>query len=208
MCLKLGNKESYLTLNNSSTGEYKEKGSKFLAYAFPVLSENSFKEQLSIIKTEHPNGRHFCYAFRFGINGEQYRYNDDGEPKNSAGSPIYGQLLSKELTNIAIVVVRYFGGTKLGVSGLVNAYKTAAKEALENGEIITKKLTETYKIEFNYDKMSSIMAFINQHQLTVTKQHFELTCFVEIELEKANAADIIERLSEIQDINIKKAPNY
>ncbi len=136
--------DSYFSIKEPAFGEYKEKGSKFLAYAFPVSNEEEIMLQLSTLKSQHPKARHFCYAYRLGINGLQYRINDDGEPSGTAGKPIYGQMLSHEFSDVFVVVVRYFGGTKLGASGLIQAYKQAAAEALDQAISIEKIITDSF----------------------------------------------------------------
>lgn len=136
--------DSYFSIKEPAFGEYKEKGSKFLAYAFPVSNEEEIMLQLSTLKSQHPKARHFCYAYRLGINGLQYRINDDGEPSGTAGKPIYGQILSHEFSDVFVVVVRYFGGTKLGASGLIQAYKQAAAEALDQAISIEKIITDSF----------------------------------------------------------------
>ena len=137
----------------------KEKGSKFIGFAFPVNNETELKSALEKIRSEHPKATHHCYAFRMGLNGENYRANDDGEPSGSAGLPIYNQLLANEITNVLVISVRYYGGTKLGVSGLVKTYKESAKITLEEAEIITKELETEINITFNFDQQNVI--FLN-----------------------------------------------
>ena len=139
----------------------KEKGSKFIGFAFPINSETDLKKNLEKIREEHPKATHHCYAFRLGLNGEYYRANDDGEPSGSAGLPIYNQLLAHEITNVLVVVIRYYGGTKLGVSGLVKAYKESAKLALEESEIITKELESEVSIQFNFNQQNLIFTLLN-----------------------------------------------
>lgn len=176
----------FLTIKNATEAAYKEKGSKFIAYTSAISNEEDFKLFLDDIKSQHPTARHFCYAFRLAVNGEVFRYNDDGEPKNSAGFPIYGQLLSKELTFVAVIVVRYFGGTKLGVGGLVNAYKTAAKLALDEAEVVIKKLTKKFELTYSYELTSTVNSLIHQMELPIISQKFETDCtlVVEVELDK------------------------
>jgi uncharacterized YigZ family protein len=162
--------DSYQTLSNRSEGFYKEKGSKFIGIAVPLHSEEEFKQFLADIKKEYHDARHHCYAFKIGLTDDAYRYNDDGEPSNSAGAPIYGQIQSFGVTNIAIVVVRYFGGTKLGVGGLITAYREAAKDALQNGSIINCTVDNFYQLEFGYEIMSDVMNFVKQNQLNITRR--------------------------------------
>jgi uncharacterized YigZ family protein len=153
--------DEYKTIKGPATGIFREKGSKFIAYAFETETENQFKSHLEIIKKEHFKARHHCFAYIFGTEGNNFRYNDDGEPSGTAGFPIYNQIRSHELSNIGIIVVRYFGGTKLGVSGLINAYKTAAKDALDNSEIIVRYIEKTIKIQYPYEHTGDIMKVVN-----------------------------------------------
>lgn len=162
--------DSYKTIAKRSGALYKEKGSKFIGIAFPAINEDEFKATLDAIKSEYHDARHHCYAFKFGMDDNNYRYNDDGEPSNSAGAPIYGQIQSFELTNIGIVVVRYFGGTKLGVGGLIGAYRQAAKEALENAQLVSKTISDYYRLTFNYAIMGDVMTFLKQEQIEITEQ--------------------------------------
>lgn len=194
----------YLTIATSTNAIVKEKGSKFLAFAFPILNENDFKTQLNRIKIAHATARHFCYAYKLGLTDEVYRCNDDGEPNNSAGVPIYGQILSKNITNVAVVVVRYFGGTKLGVGGLVSAYKTATKEALETAIVIEKTVQNYFELTFEYEIMPIVMQLIKKENITVVKQHFEVNCFMEISVRLTKSAEIELLFANIDGLKIKK----
>jgi uncharacterized YigZ family protein len=168
--------DSFKSIKSEAINEYKEKGSKFLAYAYPFSSENDLKNILENLRIQHPNAVHFCYAYRLGNAGEIYRANDDGEPSGSAGKPILNQLLSFELTEVLVVVVRYFGGTKLGVSGLIQAYKEATKMALETSKIIEKSISEKVKISFGYELTSEVKQIIAQYQLEIIDETFETIC--------------------------------
>lgn len=168
--------DTYRTLSDCSEGIFKEKGSKFIAYAAPCFSEQESKELLEEWRKKHHQARHLCYAYRLGLDKKTYRTNDDGEPNNSAGIPIFGQIQSYDLTNVLIGVIRYFGGTKLGVGGLIQAYKTAAKEAIEAGSIIENQVQHHLELHFNYDQIPVVMQLIKQLQLTLISQHFELNC--------------------------------
>lgn len=172
--------DTYKTLETLSEGLYKEKGSKFIAYAAPCFSEDEAKIHLENWRKEHHQARHVCYAYRFGLDKSVYRANDDGEPSNSAGQPILGQIQSFDLTNILIGVVRYFGGTKLGVGGLVTAYKTAAKDAIENGKIVERKVFQHYRLTFSYNDMPEIMAFCKQKNWQTSNQNFDLNCNLDV----------------------------
>ena len=168
--------DTYLTLSRISEGLYKEKGSKFLAFAYPVGDEEEVKEILEKLRKQYYDARHHCYAYILGKNQEQYRANDDGEPNHSAGDPILGQIRSKELTNTLIVVIRYFGGTKLGVGGLITAYKTAAAEAIENNEIIEAIVKKKVILEFDYLAMNDVMRLVKDLDLEIIDQSFDNTC--------------------------------
>jgi uncharacterized YigZ family protein len=192
----------YKTIAQTSEGVYKEKGSKFIAIASPIYSEEGFKEFLSQVKKDYHDARHHCYAFKIGLTENEYRYNDDGEPNNSAGAPIYGQINSFNVTNIAIIVVRYFGGTKLGVGGLITAYKEAAKEALQNAKIIERTVDNFYRILFGYEIMSDVMNFIKQHQLEVTLQELEEKGTIEFRIRQSEAESTIENLQKIEGLKI------
>ncbi|WP_370288755.1 YigZ family protein [Elizabethkingia sp. JS20170427COW] len=147
----------------------KEKGSKFISYAFPVEDEEAVKKRLEEIKNLHPKATHHCYAFRLGVNGENYRANDDGEPSGSAGLPIYNQLLAHNITQVLVVVVRYYGGTKLGVGGLVKIYKESAKEVLSFANLVTQELSATIRLIFNYSDQSSVYQIVNKHHLEIVE---------------------------------------
>lgn len=193
----------YITIAASSEGLYKEKGSKFIGIAFPITTEDQFKEELAKIKKDYNDARHHCYAFRLKPNLTLYRYSDDGEPNNSAGKPIFGQIQSFELTNVGIVVVRYFGGTKLGVGGLITAYREAAKDALQKAEIITKEVTELLSIDFEYAQMNEIMNIMKQLDLTIVSQNFELQCAIRVEVPIKNKPQLISMLELIDNIVYK-----
>jgi uncharacterized YigZ family protein len=188
---------TYKTLATNSEGLYKEKGSKFIAYATPCYNEHEAKEFLIAWKKEHHQARHLCYAYRFGVNQFNTRTNDDGEPSNSAGAPILGQIQSFDLTNILIGVVRYFGGTKLGVGGLITAYKTAAKDAIENGIIITKELYTKIEINFPYEKLPQIMSLVKNHELNIIHQDFQLHCSLQIVFPKSIESNILNSIKNI-----------
>ena len=194
--------DQYQTIANPSEGVYKEKGSKFIAFAYPVFSEEEFKEKLHELKKDYHDARHHCYAFKLGSTENEYRYSDDGEPNNSAGSPIYGQIQSFELSNIAIIVIRYFGGTKLGVGGLITAYKSAAKEALNNAKIITRTVDNVYKIEFEYDIMSNVMNFIKKNELEVSSQVLEENGIIQFRIRQSEAKALIQKFEEIEGLKI------
>lgn len=195
--------DSYFTIAAPSGATFKEKGSKFLAFTFPIVNEDDFKTQVNLLKKSHSTAHHFCYAYKIGLSEDNYRYNDDGEPPNSAGAPIYGQISSKNITYTAIVVIRYFGGTKLGVGGLINAYRNAAKQALENANIIEKTVQCFYELRFEYKVMPLVMQLIKQTGVTTVQQCFEINCFVEISIRKKNAFKLEARLEKIDQLSYK-----
>ena len=178
----------------------KEKGSKFLGFAFPVSSEMDVKKSLEKIREEHPKATHHCYAFRPGISGENYRANDDGEPNGTAGLPIYNQLLANNLTNILLIVVRYYGGTKLGVSGLVKAYKESAKLTLEEAEIITKELETQIEIQFHFEQQNIIFTMLNKFGAKILDFISEENCKIFANIKLAEKEQITAQLSEIQHV--------
>lgn len=194
---------TYKILANKSEGIYKEKGSKFIAIAQPVLSEEEVKIRLEEIRKAYHDARHHCFAYRLGFEGEVYRVNDDGEPSGSAGLPIYGQIRSAELTNVLIVVVRYFGGTKLGVSGLIRAYKTSAKEAVDNNKILNRKIKHRYNLKFEYPLMNEVMSFVKNHDLEISKQQFELDCELEVLVGVKEVKKIEKKLKNINGLVVK-----
>ena len=195
--------DTYKTIKtNSDESLYKIKNSKFYAYAFPVTNEDEIKEILIEIKKKRYQVRHWCYAWRLGTDPIRYRANDDGEPSNTAGQPILGQLQSFEVTNILLIVVRYFGGIKLGAGGLISAYRTAAQECLQSSEIVTILITNTIEIHFEYALMNEVMRKIRQHQITIAKQQFETDCILWVESPKSTTENIKQLFSEIYGVSV------
>ena len=168
--------DTYRSIAAPAKGLYKELGSKFLAFAYPVETEDAVKRILETVRKEYFDARHHCYAWRLGLTGEPYRMNDDGEPSSTAGRPIHGQLLSNGLSDILVVVVRYFGGTKLGVPGLIRAYKSATQDAIANAEIIEKVAGETLTVTFDYMQMNDVMKVLKDMDITPLSQQFDLRC--------------------------------
>lgn len=198
-------KDTYKTiLKPSKEVLFKEKGSKFFGYAFPISSEEEVKEHLENLKKQHHSARHWCYAWQLGKNYEAYRANDDGEPTNSAGMPIYGQLQSFDVTNILVVVVRYFGGTKLGVGGLIQAYKTTAQMALESARIHKKTIDEIFILKCDYPEMNIVMRIIKDENLKIIEQKLELNCEFEISVRKKEADRIFEIFENTYKVKISK----
>ena len=180
----------------------KEKNSKFFGYAIPVTSEEDVKENLERLRKEHFSARHWCYAYQIGTEKIQYRANDDGEPNNSAGMPIYGQIQSFEVTNILVVVVRYFGGVKLGVGGLISAYKTAAQMALENATIIEKTIDKHFIISFGYAHMNKVMRIIKEKNLQIVSQKMEMDCEIEISIRKKSVQNLLDTFENLYEIKL------
>lgn len=198
--------DDYLTIASLSEGIYKEKGSKFFAYAFPVDDEDDIKEQLEWTKKEHPKARHHCFAFRLGMDQNQYRANDDGEPSGTAGKPILGQIDSFGLTNVFVVVVRYFGGTKLGVPGLIHAYKQSTMDALNQAEIITQTVVNKYQIAFGYEVMSDVMNALKKWNIHVISQDFLETATILISIPKSESdATLLQLKASILKITTEEA---
>ena len=198
------NIDSYKTIKqDSKEGLFKDRGSKFYGYAFPVTNEEEIKEKIELLKKQHYNARHWCYAWQLGKNYDHYRANDDGEPSNSAGMPIYGQLQSFNVTNVLVVVVRYFGGTKLGVGGLIKAYKNGAKLALENSIIIHKTINEVFLIKFEYPEMNTIMRIIKDENISIINQKMEFNCQFIISIRKKEAKRIFKLFDNTYKVSIK-----
>lgn len=195
--------DSYLTIAKPVEGLFKDKGSKFLAFAYPVSSEEEIKEYVQTLKKEHFQARHHCFAWRLGADKTQFRANDDGEPSSTAGKPILGQIQRLDLTNILIVVVRYFGGTLLGVSGLINAYRAAAADALAHAEIIEKLVEVPFWVEFDYLNMNSVMKIFKDENLPQEKNEFDLRCRIKTSIRQGEAKRLFEAFRKIEGIIIQ-----
>jgi uncharacterized YigZ family protein len=192
----------YRTIAGPSTGIYKEKNSKFLGFAYPVENETEIKEILIKLKKEYFDARHYCYAYRLGVDAALYRANDDGEPNHSAGDPILGQLKSADLTNILLVVVRYFGGVKLGVGGLITAYRTAAQETLAAATIITKTEQSELMLAFDYDQMNTVMSVVKEFSLQVMQQDFHQTCTLKVRFPKSETSLIRAKFLHLSAVQV------
>ncbi|WP_281337136.1 IMPACT family protein [Flavobacterium eburneipallidum] len=200
-------KDTYKTISVHSTEIlFKEKNSKFFGYAFPIQSETAVKPIIDDLRKQHPHAVHYCYAYQIGTDKIMYRANDDGEPSNSAGMPIYGQIQSFDLTNVLIVVVRIFGGIKLGVGGLIAAYKTTAQLTLESSEIIEKTIDVHYLISFGYKNINKVMRVIKEKNIEIVNQKMEMSCEIEILTRKKNAEMIFDIFNSMFEIEIK--PNF
>ncbi|MBS1638818.1 MAG: YigZ family protein [Bacteroidetes bacterium] len=194
----------YQTITQIATAEFKDRGSKFIAYSFPINNKEDFKKQLNELKKEHAKAVHFCFAYRLGLNGNDFRVSDDGEPAGSAGKPILNQIDSKRLTNLAVIVVRYFGGTLLGVPGLINAYKTATALALQVVPIIQKPVEVMYELQFDYTLMNEVMQLVKQFNCTINKQEIQLFCLIQIGIPKQRIEEILYKLKNLHAVSVKK----
>jgi uncharacterized YigZ family protein len=192
----------YYTIEKPCVAEFKERGSKFIAYTFPIATADDFKKQLQQLKKEHPKAAHLCFAYRIGTDGNNFRLTDAGEPSGTAGKPILGQIDSKQLTNTLVVVVRYFGGTLLGVPGLINAYKTAAALALQLAPIVQKQVEIEHTLQFDYTQMNEVMSVLKQYQCTVINQEMQLFCIIKAGIPKRSLQDVLYHLKELQNIAV------
>ena len=195
--------DTYKTIATTSEGVFRDKGSKFIAYAYPISSDDEVKTIIQKLRNDHPKARHFCWALRLSPDRSLFRIQDDGEPSGTAGRPILNTLLSADLTNILIVVVRYFGGTLLGVPGLINAYKSAAVDAINQATIIDKTVNDIYQIEFDYLVMNEVMRLMKEQQLNILDQNFDNTCSIKLEIRQANLNTIINKLNNIEGLKVK-----
>jgi len=192
--------DTYQTITEASEGIFRDKGSKFIAYAYPIKSETEVKEITAKLRAEHNKARHFCWAIRLTPDRNVHKFNDDGEPSGTAGRPILNALLSADVTNILVVVVRYFGGTLLGVPGLINAYKTATVDALNTAEIITKTVNDVYELEFDYLMMNDVMRVVKDEQLNILSQNFDTYCKLSFEVRKANLNQVMGKFDKIEGL--------
>ncbi|SMO44680.1 IMPACT family protein [Solitalea koreensis] len=194
--------DTYQTILSPAEGIFRDRGSKFIGYAFPVKTEDQVKECLMKVKKDHPTARHYCYAYRFGLDKTVFRVNDDGEPAGSAGRPILNVLFSKEVTNIFVVVVRYFGGTLLGVPGLINAYKQATIETLQTAEIVNRTVNDIYRIDFEYLQMNDVMKVLKDEDVNIMNQFFDNACSIEFELKKSSVNKIVSKLEALKEVKV------
>ena len=192
--------DTFLTIAAAAEGMYKEKGSKFMAFAYPVNSEEEVKEKVEHLRRKYFDARHHCYAYRLGATGEPYRANDDSEPANSAGKPILGQLMAYGVSNVLVVVVRYFGGILLGVGGLMQAYRQAAANALANAEIITDAVSETFRLSFDYSAINQVLKVVKDMDLECYGQDFNLTCTMYVKVRKSLVEQMKKRLETVEGI--------
>jgi uncharacterized YigZ family protein len=195
----------FTTIDKEALAEFKDKGSRFLAHAFPIQHTNDFKLQLQRLKKQHSKAVHFCFAYRLGTDGNQFRSSDDGEPSGTAGKPILGQIDSKGLTDVAIVVVRYFGGTLLGVPGLIQAYKAAASMALQLTPAIQKPIEVKYNLQFDYTKQNEVMTILKQFNTTIIHQEQQLFCLITVGIAKARLTEFLYRIKDLHTVEVHKA---
>ncbi len=199
---------SYKTIESKSEGFFKDRGSKFYGFAFPVNNEEEIEIHRENLRKEYHDARHHVYAFRLGRAGKTYRASDDGEPSNSSGPPVLGQIKSAKLTDVLVVVIRYFGGTKLGVPGLINAYKTAAEDALNNANIITKKIKTKVKLYYDYEYTNSVMSFLHSEPIEILDQKFEANCEITAALPVNQTEKILQKLDNIKGIKYKRLEEF
>jgi len=195
--------DTYKTIAAPVEGIFRDRGSKFLAFAYPIQSENQIKEIVARLKAEHPKARHHCWAMRLSIDRSVFKLNDDGEPSGTAGRPILNTLLSKDITNVLVVVVRYFGGTLLGVPGLINAYKTATEDALTNALIIEKTVNDIYTISFDYLQMNDVMRLVKDADLQIIEQQFDNNCSIQVSIRKTQVNTVLAKLDKIAGVKAK-----
>jgi len=200
----VSDKTFYYTIEKSSVEEFKDRGSKFIAYACPIETTEDFKKLLQNLKKEHPKAVHHCFAYRIGTDGNNFRVSDDGEPSGTAGRPILGQIDSKEVTNTAVIVVRYFGGTLLGVPGLINAYKTATTLALQVVPVIQKQIEIKYSIQFDYTQMNDVMMVMKQYNCSIISQEIQLFCHINAGIAVSRLPEVLYRLKELRQVEVKK----
>jgi uncharacterized YigZ family protein len=199
--------DTYKTLAEATEEQlFKEKNSKFLGYAYPVTAEDEVKPILVVLRKQHPNAVHFCYAYQLGAEQFTYRANDDGEPSGSAGTPIYGQIQSFGITNVLVVIVRYYGGVKLGVGGLISAYKTAAQLSLESATIIEKTINVDYVAQFDYAHLNKVMRVIKEKNLAILSQKMDMQCEIILSTRKSAEANLLVAFENLYEINLKKRP--
>lgn len=195
--------DTYRTIEKPTESIFRDRGSKFLGYAYPINSENDIKTIIAKLKAEHPKANHHCWAMRLSIDRSVFRVNDDGEPSGTAGRPILNTLLSRDLTNIVVVVVRYFGGTLLGVPGLINAYKVATEEALKQAAVISKTVNDIYTITFDYLQMNDVMRIVKDDNLTILQQQFDNSCTVQVSVRKTQVEQTIMKMNKVGGVNVK-----
>ncbi len=196
----MSEQDFYYTIEKSAIAEYKDRGSHFIAYAFPISSKALFKELMATVKSAHPKATHYCFAYRIGLDGNNFRAADDGEPSGTAGKPILGQIDSKKLTDTLVIVVRYFGGSLLGVPGLINAYKTATSFVLQLTPVQQKQVEINYRLQFDYTTMNDIMMIVKQYNCTIHSQDIQLFCIMCIGIPRSRAEQVLNRLKDTRNV--------
>ena len=194
----------YTTIERPSNAEFKDRGSKFIGFAFPIETADDFKKELQGLKKEHPKAVHHCFAYRIGTDRNNFRSSDDCEPSGTAGKPILGQIDSKGITNVAIIVVRYWGGTMLGVPGLINAYKMAAALALQVTPVVERQIEVNYSIEFDYTMMNEVMMVMKQFNCNILSNEMQLFCNIKAGIPKNRMDEVLYRLKDLQNVSVKK----
>ena len=197
----------YYTVEKPAIAEFKDRGSKFIAYVYPIAAAVEFKKYLQALKKEHPKAAHHCFAYRLGLEGGNFRVNDDGEPAGSAGRPILGQIDSKELINVAVIVVRYFGGSLLGVPGLINAYKMVTMLALQLTPIIQKQVEVVYQLQFNYTSVNDVLTVLKQYNCTILQQELQLFCSIKLGIPINRLEEVLYKIKDIQGAEMVKFGN-
>jgi len=200
----MSEKDFYYTINQDAVAEFKDRGSRFIAYAYPIQSTDDFKKYLQQLKKEHPKATHHCFAYRLGLDGNNFRVSDGGEPSGTAGKPILGQIDGKGLTNVLVIVVRYFGGTLLGVPGLINAYKTAAAMALQLTPIFRKAMEVNYQLQFDYTQMNDIMILVRKYNCTIIEKAEQLFCTLKIGVPVNRLEEFLYKLRELRNVEINE----
>ena len=194
----------YNTIEKPSVAEFKDRGSKFIAYAYPISGISNFKERLAALKKEHPKAAHHCFAYRIGTDGNNFRVSDGGEPSGSAGRPILGQIDSKQVTNVVIIVVRYFGGTLLGVPGLIHSYKTATALAFDENSIIQQPILINCRLQFDYTQMNDVMKIVKQYECVIQKQETQLFCLLEMGVPKSKMEEVLNKMKDLRGVEVEK----
>ena len=194
----------YITIKHPSEGLYKEKGSKFLAFAFPVSTEADISQAMADLRKKYHDARHHCYAWRLGPEKDRFRVNDDGEPSGSAGKPIFGQIQSRNLSDVLVVVVRYFGGTLLGVGGLIRAYRAAASDALDQNTLMERRVFDTFKVDFRYEQMNAVMRLIKDCELDIEDQQFDLNCTLTLKVWKRKSEKVVREISKLEGCSLSQ----
>jgi uncharacterized YigZ family protein len=200
----MSEKDHYYTIGQNAVAEFKDRGSRFIAYAYPIQLSGDLKNYLQQLKKEHPKAAHHCFAYRLGLDGNNFRVSDDGEPPGTAGKPILGQIDSKGLTNVLVIVVRYFGGTLLGVPGLINAYRTAAAVALQVTPIVRKAVEVNYQLQFNYSQMNDIMILVRKYNCTIIEKAEQLFCILKIGVPVNRLDEFLYTVSEVRNVEINE----